>query len=371
MLLKIRTLTPLWTGNIDRKCEKIKETGIIGSLRWWYEALVRGLDRYACDPTNSNCKDLAHCNACNVFGCTGWKRRFRLKIIPRKICYAPFVITRPAGAKKQTFLGHCDNGGVLGEFDIDLMILDKICEKYEDIFKCLIKLSVEWGMGARTQTGFGILFVENELNWNVEELPSSKEESRKNYCLPLPRIDQFFFYIIPIKESMVDQIMCNVGNGLYKTMSDLRNKTPLGWTNKNYIPSAPWVRRAIRGLFSYNDDLRHYLMGFISSNKKPLYVSSHKVEKTGSKIYVSHIYNRPERRYEMKVWGWIPDILPVDRRDHVKKILEENLENETFWKDCFSLNESPVDVVKIKKYWDPKVNDILDSNNEFWKEVLK
>ncbi|RLG29077.1 type III-B CRISPR module RAMP protein Cmr1, partial [Methanosarcinales archaeon] len=39
----IRTLTPIWTGDADGKCTEIKETGIIGSMRWWYEAIVRGL----------------------------------------------------------------------------------------------------------------------------------------------------------------------------------------------------------------------------------------------------------------------------------------------------------------------------------------
>jgi CRISPR type III-B/RAMP module RAMP protein Cmr1 len=34
------------------KKETIKETGIIGSLRWWYDALVRGMGGYACDPTS-------------------------------------------------------------------------------------------------------------------------------------------------------------------------------------------------------------------------------------------------------------------------------------------------------------------------------
>ena len=93
--IKIKTLTPLWTGDIDGECNKIKETGIIGSLRWWYEALVRGLGGYACDPTDSTCQfdykkyhatgnveDGLHdvCDACRLFGCTGWSRRFRIEI---------------------------------------------------------------------------------------------------------------------------------------------------------------------------------------------------------------------------------------------------------------------------------------------------
>jgi CRISPR-associated protein Cmr1 len=40
--ITLKTLTPLWTGGADGKVDRIHETGIIGSLRWWYEAIVRG-----------------------------------------------------------------------------------------------------------------------------------------------------------------------------------------------------------------------------------------------------------------------------------------------------------------------------------------
>jgi len=52
--IKLKTLTPIWTGGADGKCDRLHETGIIGSLRWWYEVLVRGLGGYACDPTSDN-----------------------------------------------------------------------------------------------------------------------------------------------------------------------------------------------------------------------------------------------------------------------------------------------------------------------------
>ena len=35
--IKIKTLTPLWTGGVDTTTDRLHETGIIGSLRWWYE----------------------------------------------------------------------------------------------------------------------------------------------------------------------------------------------------------------------------------------------------------------------------------------------------------------------------------------------
>ncbi len=100
--VKIKPLTPIWTGSAERSSTTLRETGIIGSLRWWYEALIRGLGGTACDPTNesSRCKldhdkfykaikngssiqdalDAQICQVCQLFGCTGWARKFRLEI---------------------------------------------------------------------------------------------------------------------------------------------------------------------------------------------------------------------------------------------------------------------------------------------------
>jgi CRISPR-associated protein Cmr1 len=84
MQITLKTLTPLWTGGVDQTCDRLHETGLVGSLRWWYEALVRGLGGYACDPTGEErCpdKDGKRCAACELFGCTGWARKFRLRVL--------------------------------------------------------------------------------------------------------------------------------------------------------------------------------------------------------------------------------------------------------------------------------------------------
>ncbi len=93
MKITLQTLTPLWTGGVDGTTDRLHETALIGSLRWWYEALVRGLSGYACDPTekghceyNSQKPDPPEkqlCPACYLFGCTGWGRKFRLQVIGR------------------------------------------------------------------------------------------------------------------------------------------------------------------------------------------------------------------------------------------------------------------------------------------------
>jgi len=84
--IRLKTLTPLWTGGVDQRPDRLHETGLIGSLRWWYEALVRGLGGCACDPTGDDrCpdKDSKHCAACELFGCTGWARKFRLRVLDK------------------------------------------------------------------------------------------------------------------------------------------------------------------------------------------------------------------------------------------------------------------------------------------------
>ena len=89
---QLKALTDLWTGSVtlEEKNGQIKEktesdhpitTGLLGSIRWWFEVLVRGLNDNACDPTVTICKDRKHCVVCELFGCTGWARKFRFEVL--------------------------------------------------------------------------------------------------------------------------------------------------------------------------------------------------------------------------------------------------------------------------------------------------
>ena len=96
-----QTLTPIWTGGAQANSDRVEETGIIGSLRWWYEGIVRGMGGRAVDPTQhpdqfdgdkyaqargrglrgANLLAKAGlCPASQLFGATGWQRRFRLRV---------------------------------------------------------------------------------------------------------------------------------------------------------------------------------------------------------------------------------------------------------------------------------------------------
>ena len=397
---KIKPLTPIWTGDVDRKNNLLRETGIIGSLRWWYEALVRGLGRSACDPTSDNrCpdKDGNHCDVCELFGCTGWARKFIFQIDTINKSYAPFVIAKPESSQKPSFLGYYDsrgkgyekNGGLMGEHKLTFIVEnDKL-----DLLILLLKMATGWGLGAGIQKGFGIVHVEENLKFFNVNIPKSQNSLQKaNYKLPLPRIDQFFFYKILFKNEVIDDIKNVIGSNIFKTMRDLNSYRPLNintFSSYPYIPTSPWIRRAIRKLFKDNDVLRHFIMGFVSvrGNPKPIHLNCWKhsiisdenngskyycteckqgnikekdiLEKTGSKIFVSHLYNEnffdnKEPTWLMKIWGWIPDIpggIELSR-EGVIKIIQNHIKKKDFWKDAFNLDRNPVDIDNVFEKWD-------------------
>ncbi|MFC1523717.1 type III-B CRISPR module RAMP protein Cmr1 [Thermodesulfobacteriota bacterium] len=101
--LELTPISLIWTGDYKKGNSRFLLTGLKGSLRWWYETLVRGLGGYACDPSDGGCElnftndeernfsakqilpehkaamlKAKICPACYLFGCTGWKSRFGL-----------------------------------------------------------------------------------------------------------------------------------------------------------------------------------------------------------------------------------------------------------------------------------------------------
>ena len=102
LVFKLNTPTGIKTGGVEGNTTLLHETGIRGGIRWWYEALVRGLGGYACDPskekdrcqldskkfkeTFQNYKNIKLaldeqiCTVCQFFGCPGWAAKFRIEI---------------------------------------------------------------------------------------------------------------------------------------------------------------------------------------------------------------------------------------------------------------------------------------------------
>jgi CRISPR-associated protein Cmr1 len=73
--------TDLWTGDLQGKSDRLITTGLLGSIRWWFEILVRGLGGMPCDPSDPECTVEKRCVVCEFFGCTGWARKFRFDVL--------------------------------------------------------------------------------------------------------------------------------------------------------------------------------------------------------------------------------------------------------------------------------------------------
>lgn len=104
--MTLRTLTPLFSGGINRKCENdLTPTSYLGTLRWYSEAFLRGKGYRACNEHNCTADTL--CAACSLFGSTNYRSRFSLEMKGAWSKSSSAKITRPPaadGPKPQSYL---------------------------------------------------------------------------------------------------------------------------------------------------------------------------------------------------------------------------------------------------------------------------
>jgi CRISPR-associated protein Cmr1 len=335
--IQIKTLTPLWTGDAEGECNEVKETGIIGSLRWWYEALVRGLGGYACDPTDSDCKfDYKEfrktgkiqdglkdvCNVCRLFGCTGWSRRFQISIRNGK---PPYKGTLRVSWDKNRNKGWYLGSGLYGTLYCDIVSPSE--EYYQSVISLLEFLSQWGGIGAKTQQGYGAFLVENtKYGLSKIKLPETlvKEKRKRNFeQRHLSNIEDIFFCKIHSTDFLVESIPKTarfefLEEGQKRPTASEKNenngsRTQLENIGEEYgfFPISPLLRYHVRRLFNNNKDLRHFVMGFMSiSGRHKLRIGKRIHEKMGSKMHISHLFKIKDG-FEVKIWIWIPQFIEV------------------------------------------------------------
>ncbi len=196
--ITLKTLTPIWTGGVDQTCDRLHETGLIGSLRWWYEAIVRGLGGYACDPTSEDPKKRCEfdtkayeqarkdgkseaeainaglhsvCPVCYVFGTTGWARLFQLRTIevPTTPLHFRTTLKMNQGWLKRVFGGVNQNIDSLqvpyGELRFQFISRRYDAEYAKSQFALILHIAAQYGgIGARLQYGFGQFVFPPELS---------------------------------------------------------------------------------------------------------------------------------------------------------------------------------------------------------------
>ncbi|GAB6274276.1 MAG: hypothetical protein STSR0004_11390 [Peptococcaceae bacterium] len=297
--VKIKTLTPLWTGDANRKGETLRETGIIGSLRWWYEALIRGLGGTACDLTDTICDDKSRCDACELFGCTGWSRKFKLETIvdsgKQNLIYDIRINTRQKHKTKkgEKYLDRVVSG-IMPEAQIVFIPLKEIKQDEWELLKWTLQIIQGYGaLGARISQGNGI------VKFDYSKLPSSGKSKiilNKNIKIEKdikPNFKDFFcwkFDVEFVKEvkQLIDEKVFWVHDPAHNRFNSDWSQWKNVWDTYGFLPIAFHIRDTLRPLVINKND-RHKLFG---------------EQGKGSQIFISHGYKKGESIVEFRIFGY-------------------------------------------------------------------
>jgi len=312
--IKLKTLTPLWTGGAAGKCDRIHTTGIMGSLRWWYEALVRGFGGYACDPGSGGCTydskkgQSSICLACQLFGCTGYARRFRLVVEGGGDGgRLKEVRLKNPGTKKH--LGWRIPSKLAGHITLNL---DPMQPSGLDIYDkasiyYTIRLIERYGaLGAKTSHGQGVVKV---IDWSG--LPIEMEADAWTKAMKSR----------PANDETNSQPPPNMGDfiGGTATLDDSVTSKPEWWspiplnglgqffhgTSPSWIASAPAVRVHLRSWLRFSQNFPDFTGNLISNRHRLMGSIQDPVNPKGSDIFVTHLY-KDNDQWHMRVFGNIP-----------------------------------------------------------------
>lgn len=315
MRLHFQTLTPIWTGDVLGHADAgLQPTGLLGSMRWWYEVFVRGVGGHACSATGDDrCtldpKELPAtlsadplqrredlwkaglCDVCQLFGATNWRRRFNLvasgnlKPIPgwpTKDIRAPAA---PSWHKGWFF----PSSPLEDRFALDIVPNGGDAASVA-IAAGLLQFMADWAaLGAKAQLGMGVVQLTDAQG---QPLTGQKKVARR------PLYDR------------LEQIAPVAAAPGYDGLPNLRNlfisRVPVvvgGTTPREKLKKLAAFKFGLRSTFhdtpGIGDDLRHEMMGVVDEQGGD-------ESRRGSRIKVSLPYTGTSSAggWEMRVWGW-------------------------------------------------------------------
>jgi len=326
----------------------------MGSLRWWTEVLLRGMEEFACDPTsNSRCPDDGnYCSSCMVFGATGRRKLFRFEINGGKRISFPRINIKPSNRSRGWFFGP----GVAGNLELKMIPLD---EKFDEVLVLtpLIIASKWGGIGAKTQLGYGVVEVTNPPDISFENFKEvlgnlSQERKRQRSNEPgFPDLREMFFAKVRFKVNK---------SSWWKKIDGIAGRKDEqaieACIRNNFLPIAPVIKNWLR----YGDGsqiwrsyqnvrgLENWLFGTskevcpkcysakIDKESNETYKCQNCGQKFGareiinrcaSKINISCAYKIGDDLWEIRIWGWIPKDAPQhfpreEFLDELKKALQ-------------------------------------------------
>jgi CRISPR-associated protein Cmr1 len=400
--MKITIKTPIWTGDIDLESNLLHFTGIIGSLRWWTEAILRGMNKFACDPVgDERCpkedKEMQYCLACLIFGATGIRRLFRLEISGgEKIFDGGAINIKPDQRNRGWYLG----SGLIGEIDVNIIPLDRDFD--ENLFLVPLAIASKWGgIGAKTQHGYGVVELVDKVGLRFENFKKALEkilESKRVQKLNIKERNETNDALPNIKEMFSAKVQFEVKNndwwkeidGIKQALEPKNRKGEIdketqlwnekilaAWCTSNSVPISPAIKNWLRfgngttvwKTNNQNQDtkIENWLFGTIRNDK------------SASKINVSCAYRINNTTWEFRIWGWIPERENPEGFDrnnflvNLKQTLNGNGTITIPWK---SLLGNHTNNHKLKVWWEfNSPNDTVKTNgsdiNKYLQSLLE
>lgn len=293
--VRFQSLTPVWTGGPNQACEnRLFETGFLGSVRWWFEACARAWGIRSNEPwqaqyDSDHREDLDAVS--RVFGCTGWKRRFRVVVSHAEPVQIPREIARPPRGNKPVtwFYGKRQGREELvrawGDFDLKI-IQAAPWTNYDgtslSLLLDLLRFVSQYGfVCAKPQLGLGIVRLENgndegfpALQAWLQRFGNPSEAHEEN----LPSLRHLYFAEVPAPQSQSGE-----SDGAY-------------WSKTTFALKEAF-RNRYRGT-DKNDDFRfrgfrHEIAGTTAGSA------------VRSKLFISHPYRR-NGDWVQRVVIWLP-----------------------------------------------------------------
>lgn len=348
MNVEIRTLTPLWTGGIDGTMDRLHETGILGGLRWWYEAIVRGLGGYACEgPGRQRCElagerlkkyeqarrqgknwwdaldEAGMCDMCKVFGATGWRRRFRLRVVEAQMDPGwntdLTLNVRPYGRRRGWYLP----AGWMGELTLELSGEPETIGRLASLFIFLER----WGsLGTKPQLGYGAFRLEEREVVQGQAVPFDALLLQQKTKFTLPNLRTMTFFqvrFVPRSQSWWEN-----ADGLRQLRRRKEWNSLQIWAEKGLVPISPTVKNDWRYVRSWPlPRLKPWLFGTLRRDYR-----------LRSKVNIGWAIRQQDRSWLIKGWVWLPRDGPV-RSDYISLVdaMRRLVEDESGWLDALNL----------------------------------
>jgi CRISPR-associated protein Cmr1 len=336
-LLKLKTLTPIWTGGVTvGKADRLHETGIIGSMRWWYEALMRGLGRDVCNPTADNPLDRCprdatnqeYCDVCRIFGATGWQRRFRVSFADSVVQplwnTGQLLNIRPRNRKRGWYLPP----GYIGELSMHLM------GKPSDLqpIATLLLLLEQWGgLGAKQPSGYGRFALhDTDRDWlkglASDFVLSHRETSRTPRSDALPDFQDFLFYRVQFQTK--DIHWWKLIDGIYQLRSEKQSLDTQVQTGQGMIPVSPVVKNVLRfGNQWASPQSERWLFGTLRANYRQQ-----------SKVCIGWAIQQDTHSWYIPGWIWLPQDVQVKREyASIKQQIQRLIQDHSTWQQALGL----------------------------------